>query len=327
MGFENALKKISKKFEFVEKSKSRHMVNMTAPDDKIRLGLNNDRLEMGIYFGEILSSISIKDKVLNRKLTQEEWAETLFRGGECQSSEPKKEGEFASADLPLQKINSPKGKLRDLYELLNKKDRGENFFNDVHKAFSPLLRAFLLKWLNNVAPDKAKRHGFFVEDALQEVFLTFHRRSDEVLKKYDKPADWFFVVSKRRLIDCLRSQSKIERHEKSEELAHLSLENDIEGEGCPADELVAEELDLFLKKKICEIKSRLLRESATAINEMGDNLKARTSLGLSECVFRTRKKRIRQILKKPLLKSGLFDKRLLLLPKEKRKIRANSKLK
>lgn len=323
MSFENVLEKISKKFEIAEKARIRRAVNMAMSDAQVRLALNNDRMDASIYFGEI--EIVIKDKILSRKLTEGEWVEILFK--EKEYSDKVSELVGTKPIVKSEKLNSPTGKLRELYELLNNKgERGNDFFGDVHKVLSPMLRHFLLKWLKLITPDKADRLSFFIEDALQEVFFKFHQKSDEILGKYDKPAAWFFKVSKTSLINHLRTQSKIERHEKCEELAHLSLENDICGGDDPSDKFVAEDLNLFLKKKILQIKSKLLRESAMTIHQVGDNFKASSILGLSEDAFKARKMRVRQALQKSLSKSEVFDKKLLLLPKERWKLNANSKL-
>lgn len=72
-----------------------------------------------------------------------------------------------------------------------KKQKGtDDLFEDAYKTFSPRLKKFLLNWLKFVAPDKAERLSFFIEDALQETFCSFCKKSGEISEKHDKPMAW-----------------------------------------------------------------------------------------------------------------------------------------
>jgi len=303
------LGKLDKKMQEFGRIKERRQASTAVTDEELRLGLNNARLDLGVYFNTLQENM--REKVLERKVAEEEWQALLFKNGQT-VEEP----------VPLESRKNNQ-LIKNLFEnLLDSVRKGEEkkvqkIWTEIDKMCRPPLKNFLRKWLRFSMPDKARRYNFFIEDAVQMAFFEVNKK----LERATEPMSLLFVIAKRRLIDLIREQSEFEYHEQGQEWAELSLEKDIaDPEPSPLDEVSAKDLDIFIKNIINSIKSERLRKTALMIYGGENEEKIRAVLGLTVDNFKRRKNRMRQFLQKSLLKSKVFEKNLILLPGERRNL-------
>jgi RNA polymerase sigma-70 factor (ECF subfamily) len=78
----------------------------------------------------------------------------------------------------------------------------ESAYREFLESTAVLLRAFLTKWIRSSARSKEA-----VEDLVQEVLLTIHRKRD--LYKSGMPVvPWVLTIAKHRLIDSIRAEAR-----------------------------------------------------------------------------------------------------------------------
>lgn len=128
MNFEKTFEKISQRLENARKIDERRLANARVSDDEIRLDLNNDRLSLKGYFGEIDDCVG--RKILSRKLTESDWGTLVFGNGGTQSA---KEQSVPKPDEKSARIANKNKKIKNILEQILKAKQKEDRSDKIKK--------------------------------------------------------------------------------------------------------------------------------------------------------------------------------------------------
>jgi len=223
------------------------------------------------------------EKIQNQELTNEEIAKIektraisdadLLKGGaeyEIDDNGDKKliptNEQIEAARLEMNSDLDSKKTLTDKIRAAigeNDKEKLDGLFKKFKELYEPELRRSL-KAFNFAVFDKlARRYELnFLEDSIQETFLEAYKNMSK-LNEDKNIVGWLNTVGQNKFRDYARLARRRDAMESEQQLAQLSLENDVTtSEPGPSESLSHEELLVAVRDAIYHMPSDILKETA-----------------------------------------------------------------